>query len=477
MKISLRIALLLTSIYIVLPVVLFLTWWTHYWIGVIAALGIGSVVWIQSKKVGNDFFIIPIKTAWITTAMLFFWTVLSGAGHRGIFNGDHYKHNALFSDLISLSWPVQYQLKETGDSVHLVYYFAYYLPSALIGKWWGWQAGNSALFIWTLMGILLVFIWLFSFINQKKQLWYGLLFPLFSGLDGLGKLIMGTKVVNNEWEWWGRNWQYSGNTTSFFYVPQQVLVGWLLMGMLLYVFIKHKTLPLQFVLLTASLLWSPFVFIGILPFYLVLLLKKQYSVSVMEIAIGTFIFIVNILFLFSNMTFFVKEATANGWLWKTEKLFGSWVLVRLILFYLFEFCLFSYFIYRYLFEKQRRTEFVIFIVALILLFLLPWYKIGLMNDFAMRSSIPALYIISYFWIRTVIKARKSALLSFIVIPLFIISSLYPFMLFANGITHFSFFSPRYTLAQLETPKIRRQYLGYSNSFFFRLFHSPPSIQK
>lgn len=469
-------ALLLTSAYIILPIILFLFWWTHTWMGIVITIGTIYVVWKQSYKIKNDFFFISLKTMRIIATLLLIWSVLSGAGHRGFFNGDYFKHNALFSDLISLSWPVRYQLKETGDIVYLVYYFAYYLPSALIGKWLGWQAGNVALFVWTLMGISLVFMWLFSFINQKKQLWYGLLFPFFSGLDGLGKLIMRGKVVNNEWEWWGRNWQYSGNTTLFFYVPQQVLIGWLLVGMLLYMLVKHKTLPFQALLLSTSLLWSPFVFLGILPFYLLLLVKKQYSLSLIETLVSVVICSVEVLFLLSNMTFFTKETLATGWLWETEKLGGSWVLIRLALFYLFEFGLFVFFIYRFLFEKRRGIEFMIFIISLILLLFLPWYKMGLMNDFAMRSSIPALYVISYFWIRSIIEAKKSLMVHFTMISIFAIGSLYSFVLFSNSVTHFSLSSPRYTLAHLETPKVMKQYLGYPNSLFFRLF-SLPSIQK
>ena len=476
MKISIRLLLLLTSLYIVSPIILFLFCWTNVWIGTILMLGTGHILRSQLKKMRNDIFFISPKTVFITTVLIILWTVLSGAGHRGIFSGDYYKHNALFNDLISLRWPVQYRLKEVGDIVYLVYYFAYYLPSALIGKWLGWQAGNIALFAWTLGGISLVFLWLYSFINKQKQLWYGLLFLLFSGLDGVGKLIMRDKVVNTEWEWWGRNWQYSGNTTLFFYVPQQALISWLLMGMLLYIFIKQKILPLQFLLLSASLLWSPFVFLGILPYYLFLLIKRKFSLSTLEIVVSVIILCVEALFLVSNMTFFSKATSANGWLWQTEKIFGSWVLLRLVLFYMFEFGLFAYFIYHYLFRKNRTTEFIIFIISLILLFFIPWYKIGLMNDFAMRASMPALYVICYFWIRALIEVKKSQLMALIMIVLFTASSLYPLILLSNGVTHFSFLSPRYTLAHLEGLNIRKQYLGYADSFFFSLFHSPSIIQ-
>lgn len=475
MKISVRTTLLLTSIYIALPILLFFLWWTNMWVGLSVALVSAIVIGIQLKKMNDEYIFIPPKTSWIMGIFFFIWTLLSGAGHRGFFNGDYVKHNAVFNDLITMSWPVRYHLKETGDIAYLVYYFAYYLPSALIGKWLGWQMGNGTLFVWTFIGIVLVFIWIASFVNEKKSLWYGLLFPLFSGLDGLGKLIMRSKVVNNEWEWWGRNWQYSGNTTLFFYVPQHVLIGWLLMGMLLYILVKRKKLPLQLFLLGASLLWSPFVFIGILPFYIFLFIHKRFSVTVLETVLISVIVFFEVLFLISNMTFFAKETLASSWLWKTEKLLGSWVLIRLMLFYLFEFGIYSVFIYQFLFKKKRGELFGLFIISVFLLFLLPWYKLGLMNDLAMRASIPALCVISYFWIHLIIEVKKTPLLNLALCCLFVIGSLYSFILFFNGAVHFTSLSPRYTLAQLETPKTRKQYLGYSKSIFFTLF--PPSSDK
>jgi len=475
MKISLRMLMLLTSIYITLPILIFLIGWTNVWFGLIVSCAAVFIIGAQLKKMKADSFFIPLKTGWIMALFLFVWTLLSGAGHRGFFNGDFVKHNAIFNDLISLNWPVRYQLKEIGDISYLVYYFAYYLPSALIGKWLGWQAGNSALFVWTFIGIVLVFMWLSSLVNEKKQLWYGLLFPLFSGLDGLGKIIMGTKVVNNEWEWWGRNWQYSGNSTLFFYVPQHALIGWLLSVMFLYCFVRNKKIPLQTLLLSTSLLWSPFVFLGTVPFYLFLYLKKRLVISKWEAILSSIIVGVELLFLMSNMTFFAKETLANGWLWETEKLWGSLVLVRLVLFYLFEFGIFSFLIYQFLFMKKRGELFGLFGIAVALLFLLPWYKVGLMNDLAMRASIPALCVISYFWFYLIIEIKKTPLLNLALCSLFAIGSLYSFILFFNGAVHFISLSPRYTLAQLETPKTRKQYLGYSKSIFFTLFQ--PSSDK
>lgn len=469
MKISLRAVLLLTSIYIVLPILLFLFWWTNGWMGLLIGLMIGILIWRESSRIKNEFFIIPMRTGIIVFLILTLWTLYSGAGHRGLFDGDFLKHNALFSDLISLDWPVRYIVKETGNIVQLVYYFAYYLPSSLIGKWFGWNAGNAALFCWTLGGVTLAFLWLFSFIDQKKQLLYGLLFPLFSGLDGLGKLIMRDRIVNHEWEWWGRNWQYSGNTTLLYYVPQHVIVGWIVMGMIMFAIIKNKRTPLLILLLSCSLLWSPFVFLGLIPFYLILLLRKRIIISAREIGMSLVIFCISILFLSSNMTFYSKEASTNGWLWDTEKIVGSWIFLRLFLFYLFEFVIFAFFIHRYLFHKQKGIEFMIFITSLTLLIFLPWYKIGLMNDFAMRSSIPALYILLIYWLKTIIEAKKSRFVLYTMVILFAIGSLYSFILVYNGVVHFALTSDQSTLAQMENPQLRKQYVGDSKNILFTFF--------
>lgn len=462
MKISVKALLIASILYLIVPFCIFLFWWTNLLLAGIIAIALVFVLYRYTREVTGSIQI-SRKTLSILGAVLLFWTLISGTGHRGIFDGDFYKHSAILSDLISFDWPVTYRLKESHQYVYLVYYFAYYLPSALIGKWLGWKAANIALFAWTFGGISLAYIWLLSVIESKKQLWLGLLFPFFSGLDIVGRLIMGRKVVNDtDWEWWGRNWQYSGNTTLFFYVPQHVLAGWICMGILLYIFIKRKRLPLQELLFVSTFLWSPFIFLGALPFYLFLLLQKKISFKIIPIILSLGILMLQVLFFLSNMTLTVSETTASGWLWNFEKVIGSFLLVRLALFYLLEFCLFVFLLF-----KARKLS-PLLVLACVLLLAIPWYKMGLMNDFAMRASIPSLYVICISWIAYLLQSKKTIVL-YIALFIFMVGSIYPLVQVRNGIARYSYGPPRYSLSQLDQPKFRRQYLGNADSAFFSLF--------
>lgn len=462
MNISIRHLFVASVLYLFLPICLFLYGWTHPVLA-LTALGLFVFLLVTQTKQIQGVVTVDIKTIAIITALLAVWTLLSGAGHRGFFDGDFYKHSAILSDLIQYDWPVTYRLRESHQFVHLVYYFAYYLPSALIGKWLGWKAANISLFFWTGIGIGLVYAWLMAIVEQKKQILFAFLFPLFSGLDLVGRTIMGKKVVNDsDWEWWGRNWQYSGNTTLFFYVPQHVLAGWICMGILLYCYLKNKKLPLQELLFASTLLWSPFIFIGCIPFYLWMVFKKKITVGLWSLLFAVGIVGILGLFFMSNMALSVAETTASGWLWNIEKIIGSFLLVRLSLFYILEFGLFALLVI-------RKKSSPLLILATIILFLIPWYKMGLMNDLAMRASIPALFIISYYWITYLVETKKRTLLFYFSCLLFLIGCIYPLVQMGNGIKHFSFGPPRYSLSQLDQPKFRRQYLGSGNSGFFSVF--------
>lgn len=462
MTIPIRHLFIASIAYLFLPICLFFYGWTHPALALfITALFLFLSVAMTKKIMGTV--TIPLKTMILVGTLLTVWTLLSGAGHRGFFDGDFYKHSAILSDLIRYDWPVTYRLRESEQVVHLVYYFAYYLPSALIGKWVGWKWANISLFFWTGAGISLAYAWLMAVVEQKKQVFFAFLFPFFSGLDIVGRTIMGKKVVNDsDWEWWGRNWQYSGNTTLFFYVPQHVLAGWICMGILLYCFLKNKKLPLQELLLASTLLWSPFIFIGTLPFYLWMIYKKKITISPWSLVFSLGIMGIMGLFFLSNMALTVAETKASGWLWNIEKVFGSFLLVRLSLFYILEFALFTFLVL-----KKKWSSFLI--LAMVILFLIPWYKMGLMNDLAMRASIPALFIISYYWIVYLVESKKKTVLFYFACILFFIGSIYPLVQMGNGVRHFSFGPPRYSLAQLDQPKFRRQYLGSGNSGFFSLF--------
>lgn len=101
------------------------------------------------------------------------WVGFSGIGGFSFQNSDFTLRNAVFRDLISFQWPVIYSypnqegfIPYSGHEGGLVYYLSYWLPAALVGKYFGWQIANIALYFWTVIGVLLT---LYLFFRYEKR--------------------------------------------------------------------------------------------------------------------------------------------------------------------------------------------------------------------------------------------------------------------------------------------------------------------
>ena len=443
--------------YLLLPVFIFFIGWLKTVFSVPLCLGLGVVytsifrrIEVFKAKVS-----IPHRIYIILGIIAFVWTLLSGAGHRGFFDGDYYKHNAILSDLIAYSWPVKYHVAGAQTIMPLVYYIAYYLPAAAVGLVGGWKMANSVLFLWTAGGVLLTFLWI-AVLAQKKVVWAVFLFILFSGLDGIGRLILYKQTgMNPDWEWWAGQWQYSGVTTLLFYVPQHALAGWIAASMLLFQHEQKETIPGLVVAIAATVLWSPFVFVGLIPYVCYLIIRKISTYNWIDFVGGGIIVLITGLYITSSL--FGKSGAGGVFLWQHVDVVHSYTLVRLLIFYVLEFGIYAFFI--------KKDPFSV--LTIVLLILIPWYRLGLLNDFVMRVSIPALFVLFIYWIRAVMSAK--ARVQWLMIGIICIACLYPLVLLRNGIVHFSFGPPRYHLSTLDTPPVRMQYLGNGNSIFFRFF--------
>lgn len=473
MKISTRILYVISTVYIILPFIIFAFGWLKLPFALSILFGFLYLLYLLIKhKKEMGFISISFKEIFYIALLIVVWTLVSGAGHRGFSDGDGYKHNAILNDLISLTWPVTYHQFKSGELLYLCYYIAYYLPAAFVGKLLGWKIANIFLFMWTIGGVSLSLLWFLSLCKKGSKIIYSVLFIGFAGLDVLGRFIMRDKVVNGtDWEWWARNWQYSGNTTLLFYVPQHALVGWILMGVLAYGIFNKKPLPFLLVLLSCVPLWSPFVFLGLLPFTCIYLYQNRKMFVWSEWLLSALFLAYQLLYFGSNLTFLVKETGASAWLWQIEKLTHSWVLLRLFLFYIFEFGIFAFFIFKS--QLKSSIQKLVLMISVGILLVLPWYKMGLLNDFVMRVSIPALWVIGFFWIGSLVQAKwdiKAKIFTFVI---FIMASVYPLILLGNGIFHFSWGPPKASLTTYEDPTFRKQYLGSKKSIFFTYFTCSP----
>ncbi len=287
-----------TLSYLALPVLIFcLGWLKLSWSIPLTLLLLGGL-WLVLADFRRETHMTQSLTAWFsrvsrravvgTVAVCTFLVLISGVGGYGYQTGDWTKHEILLKDLVDYPWPVYYDYY--GEPVGLVYYIAYYLPAALLGKVGGILLANQFLVVWTLIGLILAVCWFALLIN--RSLATGLtLFVFFSGVSSIGFLLrfampvailagapdLNTSVWETHPALWAANWQYSPHVRGLFWVPQHVLPGWLITGMVLFTLFTTNTRRSLYLLWALSALWSPFITIGLAPLLLADLLPRANS--------------------------------------------------------------------------------------------------------------------------------------------------------------------------------------------------------
>jgi hypothetical protein len=313
----------------------------------------------------------------------------------------------MLKDLIFRPWPLQYDIAHTNPTsptthVYLVYYVAYYLPAAVVGKAAGWIAANAAMFLWTCFGILLAIAWVAVIVGIRATAWAGValvfVFGAFGGMDWLGSWYMGDPFSPiAHVEWWARIYQYSSHTTQLFWVPQHALAPWIVTGAL----IGTSRFPGQFdrfvpILPAACLLWSPFATVGLMPIAataavlawrrgtLHRLIPAGTLTTVAIIAGVTVPFLLANRFAFPKGFIFAMGSDAFA-------LAGEATVEGLLIFWMLEFAALVLLLFST--GQVPRGLRVWAWVAFACLLVIPLYQAGLNNDFAMRVSIPGLYVI------------------------------------------------------------------------------------
>ena len=215
-----------------------------------------------------------------------FWVVVGGIGELNAQVWDYAKHNLVFHDLIVEPWPVVYDAPDLRDPM-LCYYVAYYLPAALAAKALGLNVAAVASLAWGAIGVVLSFAWISRLGRPNGPAVVGL-FTLGGSLCWLPgvvavarRLAPGGAAPHGDW------WQTDGFTDTFFHLagvhvrldfgyeagmltwsPQHALGAWLATACVLSVAWEGREPRGAALVNAAALLWSPFVAIGLLPFTL-----------------------------------------------------------------------------------------------------------------------------------------------------------------------------------------------------------------
>lgn len=470
--------LIITSIYLILPVLIFLVLWTKIYFPLIFVI---LLIWfIVSKK--NEFkYINKVKVKkrdWVKIALIMviilIWLLLSGCGGFVRQTNDYQKHNAVIHDLINMNNPVEYKL-ENGENGLLVYYIAYYLPAVLVGKVFGFLAANIFIFIWTFIGIAIGTFWIFR-ITNKISIISVILLILFSGLDFVGAGIMNGKqeiLEISHKEWWVSSEirvQLSSFTTLLYWVPHMFIPA-LIITPVIYFYKDKKILDIIYILIVAIFLWSPFICIGIIPFLLYNIINELKRKGIKNlISVPMFILC---LFITSILILYITSNNDNGSQMELLCLKNNISLKRFIPYFML-FCILEFGILVYMLKtniKDKNERVYLYITVAILTLLVSIYG-GKYNDFAMRTTIPALIIIYIIFVKVIfleMKNKKVLIMFLIYIILMSYTSINEIGTRIKETTHLGgqYADELKTLENFQDSDIKKQYIStsYKNTIF------------
>ncbi len=416
-----RTLVLSSVLYLALPYVLFFLGWLKWYFAVLS-IGLLAIPLLDPLRArqragendpgGSGDTGLKLRHIVLVLVSSAFLLAISGVGGIGYQDTDWPKHNAILKDLVEQPWPVVYERLQ--EPIPLVYYFAYYLPAAALGKLGGWSLANQALFLWTWIGLVLAMLW-FLVLARRASFAVVLLFVLFSGLDVIGEWLVTPQVValrpeyqsGVDWghiERWAFGWEYSSNVTGLFWVPNQALAGWIATGLLVYAISHSRDKRRQLYYCGLTILWSPFVTFGLAPFLLADWIAEQgtwldrlrHYMTLPNLCGGGLLAIVALfysakLYLLSSLHGGVPQGFSLAAAQDRQAQVIGFALI--LVFCLLEFGLYSILIYGSRHDWNRKMQ-ALFAAAMISLTLIPFYRFGAANDFAMRASIPSLFVLA-----------------------------------------------------------------------------------
>ena len=477
--------------YLALPVLLFFAGWLKFYIAVPLCAIVMIALYFTIKRSAPEFAMTDASVfringnIWKYAAafgIIFLWVLLGGIGKLTFQNSDHTSRNGLFELLVNNKWPVVIDSPYYDKPVGLIYYIGFWLPSALVGKCFGMTAGCFAQTLWASFGIFLFYFIVTAKFVKKAALWPLMVIIFFSGLDILGKYLTGEDIISiisnntDHIEWWiGFPYlQYSSMTTQLFWVFNQAVPIWLCTV----VIVAQKNNRAIALLLALAMLYGVLPAIGIAVLVLFMVGKslaaavkqKPPAVSMrsfftehitLENCVGVAAALVFVIYYTGN--FVSQNGSFRSWTG-----FGG-VLVMVVIFFAVEAGL-----YLAVVAPLHKSNFLFYYVVVMLLFICPWYIIGICNDFCMRVSIPALVILMCLVIDTLIKSKESnkRRLTAAIICLLVIGSITPLNEIVRSVSYTieteksALPQGTYSLNPIEEASIRDQFYGYADNFFF-----------
>ena len=411
-----------TIIYLLIPSVLFLLTWVHLWIGIPCGIFMIFYTWktIQESAISNDETFIFTPSILLCLGISVCLNYVLGIGEFRPQTYDFQANNFKYYDLITHNLPVYYAEQKT----YLCYYTGYYLPSALLAKVFGIETCRYFSFVWSTIGMWLVFLWISTF-TRKNIIELLTIVLLFANAWFVIKLLMSFEHFQEYLKpYYIQLNQFKLITSSliknYAWATQHTIPACLGVCILIDNFRTKTGLKYLLLMLLSTLFWSPLTAVGLFPFvayYFIKELKNLFSSKMTKdlilMMMLTLSFSPLLLYFISTEGIHVNN---TEFIWQTGV--SSWWIFYLIY-------TFSNFIIWGLFLNYSQNQYkFLWKIAVIFPCLTAIYRIGIYNDFNIRVSFPSFFMLSILvGISIVEKIKLKSLIGVGILMLIIISSL------------------------------------------------------
>jgi len=415
------------TIYIVLPIIIFLATWLHWYIGIPAAVLLIGATIVFLNEISTETINIGKwmggKECIIAFAITLLFVLLTGHGSFiGAVGCDTPWRNSMYNDLITQPWPVIYDYSQSA----LIYYLTYWIVPACVSAVFKLDAlgRNVILVTWTFCGICLFLEMLWDYLHlHKSQLiyisliflfWSGLnivMYPILAWIQNLGLWVF---HLNTGWGWEFTGVVHGGSflirTTfeSIANIYNQFVP--LMLGTIL--FLRFRNIKSCFFLSALMLPYSPFGFVGMVVLSCAEVYKQGLSCTNLRVFLSKVFSKINLfpiisiciifaLYYFSNTMSGQSRNNLENAVANSNGIYIITKMLSLFLYYISQFAVFLLLIYKDCKDK------ILLKTSTICLIVFPFIKIGTSSDFLWNASIPAFYILMVFVMQKLISLDYS----------------------------------------------------------------------
>lgn len=396
-----------TLAYLAFPVVVFFLGWLRPWLGLaFAALTTAGVAdaWRRARHGAGRFSRRQIALA---LALALFWAVASGIGGINPQSTDYSKHNLVFHDLVTNDWPVVYDTAPK-ESI-LTYYLAYYLPASAAAKVVGPELVDKLSLMWAWFGVALAFLW---FQRLRPSGGTAVLFLIlfidgFCWLPGLLRLAphlgwitpatgpdtgIDPAISINFWQFPGP-WTrllFGSEIDNLRWVPQHVIAMWLATACVLRSLLQGRSARHLVLVHAVLVLWSPFIAVGLIPFTSAALLRNRDDVVTWPNLAGMVIAAPTAMYFLGHY-----PQQYLGILFAAFRTAGDWVKYLAFLLLAIGLLFAVVWAIKRSYDLPSDRVWRLAVLAALVAVASTMVHMGRYNDWAMRTSMPAMFVLRF----------------------------------------------------------------------------------